>query len=196
MKIDREYPDSLLIEDHFKNHKITLHENIGTEIGRLEYMRWQKPGSWVCGVDYLVRSGNLIVTGDLGEAIYCWHGNKVSLEWISGLDLYYFHGKCQASENGRNVKNYDWSEEKARRRIFEHFKDYYDCKSAKKFKDMNPPIHNEREFVEWINANHDDVSDMFGIDYWEFLYSCGRVIPARTRLHLLGLKLAFNKIKK
>jgi hypothetical protein len=128
MKIDREYPDSLLIDDYFKNHKITLHGIIGTEIGRLEYMRWQKPGSWNCGVDYLVRSGNLIVTGDLGYAIYCWYDNKVSLEWIAGLNLGYFHEKCQASENGR--------------------------------------------------------------------YGCGHVMPPRTRLHLLGLKLAFNKIKK
>lgn len=61
MRVKTEYSDSCMIETNFRDHKITLHEILGTEIGRLEYLRWQKPGSWICGVDYLVRSGNLLV---------------------------------------------------------------------------------------------------------------------------------------
>jgi hypothetical protein len=185
-----------LAENYFSKHEITTHEIFGSDLGRLEYMRWQEPGTWNCGIDYMARCGNLYVSGDLGEAIYCWYAKALSLEWIAGLNLDYFHGKTSASELGRMLENYEWDSDLARKKIFQYFKMERNCKGYKKFKDEtrhSDLFDGKFQFHAWINRRHNLVYDLFGPDYWEFLYNMGRYIPLRTRLHLLGLAMAFNK---
>jgi hypothetical protein len=50
--------------------------------------------------------GGLTVLGDIGEAVYEW-GQDISLEFLASLDFGYFHGKCQASESGRDFDIWD-----------------------------------------------------------------------------------------
>jgi len=97
---------------------------------------------------YILRQSTLMVYGDLGEAIYRWYGPDATLRWVSGCDLQYFHSKCMASEDGRQVRNYEWNEDLARKEVFGHFKMYQDCKGYQKFIDSNffNTLHNREEF--------------------------------------------------
>ena len=105
-----------MIKDSFKDHvaDYSLYHKMdegGTGVvGSIEVLTWKKPGTGNYMVRYLVSGNTLCVYGDLGEAIYQWSEN-VTLEWISNLYLSYFKGKCQASEVGRDFR--EWSQRKA-----------------------------------------------------------------------------------
>ena len=103
-----------MIKDSFKDHaaKITQFAKLDVNDAGcdIEVLTWKKPESYNYMVRYLVSGNTLCVYGDLGEAIYQWSEN-VTLEWISNLYLSYFKGKCQASEVGRDFR--EWSQRKA-----------------------------------------------------------------------------------
>lgn len=85
----------------FKDHKAGFTENSASTI-----INWQNPGSWNYGCRFIIHRRWLIVVGDIGEAVYEW-GQDVTLEFLAGLDFHYFHGKCQASPEGRKFEQWD-----------------------------------------------------------------------------------------
>lgn len=91
----------------FTDHKIRDHEVIfRAGSPKTEVLTWgHKNGGSFYRVDYMLRNGSLAVYGDLGSAVYRW-GGQIDLSWIAGLDLSYFFGKCEASEDGS--RSYDW----------------------------------------------------------------------------------------
>jgi len=174
------------IREWFKDH-VASYEIFRGPI--CEFLRWKKPGTSCYLVDYIVKDGFLIVTGDLGNAVYKWL-SPVCLQDIASYSLDYFHSKCVASEGGRSTDWYEWSEEKAKKRIHDSFKDTMDCKGYKKFLDAEVPLHDVQEFKAWLITG--DSYDMFGQDWWEWLPGIGNEIPIRCRAHLIGLKMAMT----
>ena len=85
----------------------------------METLSWKKSGTSVFGIDYIMRGNILIVTGDLGHAIYRW-SSPVMLEWVSRCDLSYFAEKCVASETGSGGK--EWNAEIAKERFIKEVK--------------------------------------------------------------------------
>ena len=193
--MNKEY-EKIIREEWFKDHQVLEHDLIGYSKGRspIETLIWGKPGTIHYKIFYTLinRHGVLSVYGDLGEAVYRWYGNTW-LEGIARFNLDYFHGKTTASELGRVGINYDWDEGIARKSIFEHFKEEMDCKGYKKFLDsyLAETLHNKNEFIAELNAG--GYHDIFGQDYWEWLYGVGDHIPIRTQAHLIGIKMAFGK---
>ena len=184
-------------KDHVAAHQI-VHCADGTLIERL---RWKKPGTGTYLVEYLRIGGRLIVTGDIGDAIYWWSGNH-SMHWISNCNLGYFAGKCEASENGRDFKV--WDSDVARDRILAHFEEVHewaDTEDSTKAEEMKKKfeenhgwsaIHDQYEWVAWIREYGQEV---FGDDWWESSISDpGRTLNIRCYGHLLGLKMAFEQI--
>ena len=174
------------IRDEFKDHMVIAHEILGSDLGRLEYLRWQKPGTGIYGVDYVLKSATLFVSGDLGEASYIW-SPPISLQWIAGCNLGYFHGKCTASEDGRYP--HEWNEKTMQKSVLEYFKYNQDCKGYKAFLEAHVPLHNREELIAWCHYN--DPTGLLGDDWWEWFIQGGEVVPFRTRAHLIGLKMAF-----
>jgi len=187
----------------FENHIIRDHQVIfRAGSPRVEVMTWgNKNGSSNCRIDYMLRNGSLAVYGDLGEAVYRWYG-ETNLEWISGLGLGYFHGKCEASEfrDGRNPK--EWDGDSAIKEIKDYLKDYA-AEDAKYYKE-NPEAKEELKSLfaacgeDYFGyhaylRNGDPALAINNDDWWEFLPSIGEHIPTRIRMHLIGLKMAFSK---
>ena len=189
----------------FKNHIVRDHQVIFRKGSpRVEVMTFgDKNGSSNYRVDYMLRNGALSVYGDLGEAIYRWYGTT-TLEWISGLNLGYFHGKCEASEykDGRSPK--EWDGDVAREEIREYIRDDIksDCIDIRYYKD-NPEAKEElRRLLAACGEDHfgyhaylrtgDPALAIDNCDWWEILPSMGEYIPNRIRLHLYGLKCAFG----
>ena len=84
---------------------------------------FRKPKTTDCFMRFtILGGGTLVVTGDLGDAVYQWHGDpRISFRWLSGLDLSYFVSKCRASEVGSRFE--EWNEQAARSRFAEWKRD-------------------------------------------------------------------------
>ncbi len=176
-------------EGWFENHEASISQS--GEICKLE---WGKPGTICYKIWYILheKHGTLMVYGDLGEAIYRWHGG-VNFQGIASFNLDYFHGKTCASELGRVTENYEWDERIAKKEIFEHFQQSFDCKGYKKFKSsyISKTLYDKQEFIASLHQG--DIIDIFGQDSWEWIHGVGDVIPIRCHAHLIGIKMAMNE---
>jgi len=176
----------------FAKHQVIHHEIIGSDLGRLEYLRWQEPGTSVFWVDYILKNATLFVSGDIGEAVYIW-SQPFSLLGISQCSLDYFHGKCTASEWGRTCECYEWDSATAKKTIKEHFEEYSTLEKYEIFKQSHAPLDNKNEFIAWCYYNN--IKDIFDDnDFWEWGYNCGDIIPGRIKGHLIGLRMAFENV--
>ena len=188
---------------NFSNHGI-----IENELGNMKVFNFKKPDSRNYSIRYMFDGSRLIVTGDLGTAIYEWSG-EVSLENLAGMNIGYFNGKCEASSEGKK----EWKQEDAIIDLDEHFKDNY-LESYKEFEE-NDDITEEyqekfdrvSEIIEELKSNAEDEisyiayareSDIHEIeqDAWEWIYNVGNTIPYRHKLHLLGIKLINRRLNE
>lgn len=175
----------------FPDHEVTHF----CESDHISHLRWQKPGTCVYQVDYYVTGGTLIVTGDIGDAIYRW-SSPVAFHWIAPLSLGYFAEKCVASEVGRSFV--EWDERIARVYLdwqinndFEEIQDDPAEKATQWMIDLqnaNPhgAIYSQHEWTEWLNYHG---AEFFGDEYYEH-YGIGNIVNMRCQGHLIGLREA------
>ena len=147
-----------------------------------------KPASSDCLLRFRVDGPYLIVTGDLGDAIYRW-SERVTFPWLAGLDLHYFKSKCQASEVGRRFD--EWDEEAARDRMKNWLEQCPD--RLEKFNELDGDLAllSEGEWHSWLSRNVYEISDD-GDGLWDI----GMVTALRCRAHLIGLRLAVGAALK
>ena len=98
-----------LIESWFENHvakHTILKDDSGEEIERIV---WGKPDTNIYRTVYTLdkKYGNLIVIGDVGDAIFHWYGPVKGFGFFKNMDIQYFESKCLASENGKRDKGSD-----------------------------------------------------------------------------------------
>jgi hypothetical protein len=174
------------IKECFKEHKPEyrqIEENT-------ERLIWQKPETNIDRIDYLRDREALFIKGNVGKAVFKW-SYPISLKGISGCNINYFMEKCQASECGRNWR--EWDEETAKKAIVEHFREYGKRELFRTFREDRgfEYIDSRESWVEWIR-NHDLGIEYFGQDTWEWIYKIGDVFPVRARAWLIGLKMAIE----
>ncbi len=152
---------------------------------------WSHPRSSNSRVHYLIHGNVLMVWGDLGFAMYAWSQN-ISWEFLVGLNLDYFAGKCEASEVGRGFEVWDPTVAKDALTAI-----VADRKEEVEDFDENPSLllgmveddrafealSTREEWLAWVSAgDHHE-------EFWEF-GDLGMDIHARCVLHLEGLKRA------
>lgn len=173
----------------FSEHKANLRMLDG-----IVELVWQKPGTGVNSIVYLMRKGFLYVSGDLGEAVYCWSG-RVTLPFLNDCSLDYFQGKCEASETGRRFEV--WDSDKAEARINRFPEDYgedFNIELYKTGKDaMIGAASTKEEWAQWLGT--DEAYELLGADFWEY-GDIGIDIHPRCIYHWLGLKLAYEQLKE
>ena len=164
---------------------------------KIQHLSWFKPGTSCYGVTYMAVGRDLIVRGDLGDAIYSVSDKQDFNFWArTGVD--YFHGKCRASEGGRGYDWCDWAEAKCLEEIDRFVQEYYtdDDKvvPAELLAECKENVYNKDEFARWIDTNGEELMgpDWGECEPWEW----GRVIPFRCHAHHLGLKLAWAQLKE
>lgn len=171
-------------ERWFPTH-VAEHRLIGTlDSGRREEMHWHKERTSIYGVRYALEHGTLVVTGDIGDAVYRgWGGVPLTLDWISGLDLHYFASKCTASEYGQGYRSWDST---------------YAMLAVKEVLKAMGTLHLFEEL--------DDDGCLFNLDTWQFFLDkhgqllfgddygeygrIGQVVDIRCQGHLIGLQMA------
>ncbi|MCD6436442.1 MAG: hypothetical protein J7L15_08720 [Clostridiales bacterium] len=194
----------------FKDHVADFSTYIDENGNKIERLFWHKPDTWCFHINYTIEENTLIITGDLGCAIYKW-SSPISFNSISTFNFDYFAGKCEASENGRHFV--EWDSEIAIKSIEENFqqmaKDKYEecicedectCEERRakeymeKFKEErgDGALCDKYEWVEWVREYGEDI---LGYDCWEWAYSCGETIAIRCLSHLIGIQEAMSKKK-
>ena len=152
---------------------------------------FRKPDTSDCRMRYdLIGTNRLVVTGDLGDAVYQWHGNPVlSWWWLGELDLSYFLSKCRASEVG--VPFVEWSSNEARRRWAE-LKASIDPDERRKAEAILADQWGEDELFE-DRAAWNSFAGRELVEVWTDLdgvLDIGIVPNLRGVCHWLGLRLA------
>lgn len=90
----------------FKNHKAVFITNDHEQVGGAVVIAWQQPESWNYGCRFIIHRRWLCVVGDIGEATFEW-SSDITLNFLAGIDLHYFLGKCRASDSGRDFAQWD-----------------------------------------------------------------------------------------
>lgn len=184
-----------MIKKNFENHVATIkqyHEmdkdGIGV-LGTIDKLTWKKPGSSNYMIQYIISGNTLCVYGDLGEAIYRWC-EPITFEWIAGLNLSYFKGKCQASEVGRDFR--EWDEKKALDALKYFAKEEYFKWKEFEEREGKHALYDNSEWNEWLREHGDEV---LGEEFWDWAYGIGYTINVRCIYHFIGLHMAMEQIR-
>ena len=183
------------IREHwFPEHKATYHGPFDLGVHKdVEYLTWKKDGTNCYFVEYWAVFNRLIVSGDIGDAIYGWP-DKISLAWVAGCDPHYIHGKCVASEKGRGADWYDWDRSDVEKLIHETALE----------DGLSPDDDAVREALEWTSCKQewshylttfDSANKLFGCDAWEHA-GVGDILPIRLLGHVEGLRMALAQLGK
>lgn len=182
----------------FNNHVATWHaftpaltDNIQVHSAprNIQCLTWRQPDSSNYYCRYIIDGRVLIVYGDAGDAVYGW-SDKLTWEFLAGLDYDYFAGKCMASERGRGYKS--WDGRRAEQRLKEHFAQDRSSNWTKACGiGGEPSLHHKDEWLAWLRENG---TTAFGDD-WYYMAEIGEVIDIRCQGHLIGIKMAFDQLK-
>jgi len=177
--------DLVIREEWFKDHVATY-----TNHGDLKILEWKKPGTIIYMVRYVFDGNKMYVSGDLGEAVFCFT-EKADLGRQSKYDLHYFEGKLMAFSDDRR----DFDSDQAVKRLREWLKDlkesstnydnylmrllFSDVRSCGSVSEWHHHVDNYSQLISKLDHN-----------YWEWMYDIGNVIPTRIRSYLIGLEMA------
>ena len=65
-------------------------------------IEWRKPSDSNYAMTFFIWRNRVIVTGDVGDAVYAWPCSELTIEQLATFDWHYFAGKCVASETWRD----------------------------------------------------------------------------------------------
>lgn len=175
----------------FKNHKAVFHQLpiVGGK-SDIYLLDWRNPESWNYAVRYIIWSNTLSISGDLGEAAHQW-GQHVTFPWIAGCNLGYYHGKCQASESGRDFVDWDRDLLKAYLSVDDDDYPWY-AELREAIEDHGSSQGEWNCFLHefYSSDSHDiDTEELIGIA------SAGCRVALRCVAHWVGIKMAVESLK-
>lgn len=186
-----ENPEKHIEENWFPEHRAKYADH-----GDLKVLTWRKPGTSMYAVRYVFDSGRMYVSGDLGEALFCFTElADVHIQSDYGLD--YFESKLRAYHENRK----DFNSLKAVQRLREwvrSLKEYdkqYDHDEMKELFNATRECSSTSEWTHILHDKHDFIEDLEH-DYWEWMYNAGDEYPLRLRSYLVGLKMASRQLKE
>lgn len=183
------------IRERFAEHEATLGE--GTDV-----IVFRRPGTRVYSVTYRVQGWYLIVTGDLGEAIYEW-GEPIGWPFLAGCNWGYFASKCVASAKGCNARG--WDSRVALHRLAYHLPDElveeHDGDPAAALAELagdidlwprtEPDLTCRDQWHGWLREYGDEV---LGSAWWEWAPTVGDVPDYLMLAQWVGLQEAVERL--
>jgi len=179
----------------FKDHVARLDRyNFFNGAVHIEFLEWKKPGTGIYKVNYFLNctTGDLLITGDMGSAVYKYYTYKTFNDIASDY-LSYFQSKCVASENGR--ENKVWDSDIATDKMFEYLAEDDAAITKEEFKnsDYSDNMRTHHEWCEWVYNG--ELSDKL-IDHYEHLCDIGLVDDNRAIAYLIGIKMAVKQLEE
>ncbi len=180
--------DIELVDKAMRDHVVVVGSSPATEL----VFRKVRSTDWL--IRYTIVGGiNLVVTGDLGSAVYRW-GEPISFPWLGGLELSYMMSKCEASQWGRQVR--EWSGEEAARGLAWHLSQTSPEQKEKWLAirreisrdELNAAMFSQYEWGAFADRELREVwDDLDGI--WDI----GWLVPLRAIAHWRGLQLMHER---
>lgn len=169
-----------------------FHRHVATLTQHAEHLAelvWKQPDSGIYSVRYILSGGALMVHGDLGEAIYRWGGysDRLDFAWVTKCNLDYFHGKCCASERGRDYVHF--SREAFVKNLRKEITNG-GIRAARDWDDYIEDICDEGEARQFLQERFKQCdSETLGS-----LMESGRVLELRCASHLIGIQMAVGQL--
>ncbi len=185
-----------MTKDEIHIREIWFPDHIATyeQQGDLKVLKWKKEGTIAYSIRYVFDGHRMYVTGDLGEALFCFTETAdVHIQSDYGLD--YFESKLRAYDGERRDFNSD-NAVRALREWLKRIKDRdieYDHDEMREFFDRARNCSSTDDWAHVVNST-DFISNL-DCDYWEWMYSIGDEMPMRIQSYLIGLKMAFERMK-
>lgn len=183
-------------EDTFKDHvaKYWRTTELGYPVERLEWRN--RNGSSNYYANYMCYWGNLVVTGDLYEAVYCMYGPEADLAFFSRCDASYLAGKIRGP-SGYSSDAEVWEAEEAEKFVKGFLKN--ECGDvAEKFKqefldDAEASYACEYEWTQFLEHN-EHTQKIFGDSWYEYV-DAGKIRNPQIDLQVNGLRAAMKQLK-
>lgn len=164
-------------------------------------MTWSQPGTSNYATVYIISKRHLIVYGDIGEAVYGW-AQDLTWDWLAGLNLSYFAGKCEASEHGRRYD--DWDAGVAKICLLERIAEIKAMDVEDRAKHYAKELERLEELEYSLETNRDafkaaaqDIYDETGDgELAGSIGEMGEVTDMRCQAHLIGLQMAWAQYQE
>jgi hypothetical protein len=186
-----------LKDEYFKEHVATLEQQ-----GTLQRLLWAEPERYSCSMVFIFSPGILCVSGDLGSAVFRFGNSFKDIRQLTGFDISYMAGKCEASEAGRNY--WTWSPATAIDDITRQYQ--YDIKGREPSESEQEAYENIKGIINRLDINthdamcqvllddDDDMVTLFGEDWVHSFYDLGMRYHERMKLMYIGLKMALESL--
>lgn len=182
-----------------RNHKATL----VLDTDRFWSCDWRRAdGSNEYYVNYLVdkENGNLIVTGDLGSSVACWHNSMrphMAMRYVASIDYYMSKMTCTSD-------SYDYDSDDVFEDIEADVRDWNEDECIKSNDQMEEDLERIEELVpEGCYGNifipNDELVELiqeYCVDYWEAQSGWGKRLNIRPVLWAVGLQMAYDQLKQ
>lgn len=183
-------------EDIFKDHVATywMTHELGGPVERLQWRN--RNGSSNYYANYMCYLGNLVVTGDMYEAIYCVYSSEADLAFFSRCDACYLAGKLRGP-SGHSDDAKVWDSGECLQRLKEHLDQQDDVSPLIKgefLDDAKSEMSSEHEWMKFLDDNHGDATTIFGEPYYEACSLGWRRNPI-IDAHVEGLRRAMQQLK-
>lgn len=180
----------------FKNHG-AFYEKLSDHTSVLTF---KQPKTSRYAIRYILDNNYLIITGDIGEAIFCLT-EEADLKKLFDYDMDYLFGKLRTGNSA-----YDFDADKALSELKNHFYKYT-FKTAKEEIEFDELTDQIFAFVkdecnslgQWrdkVLMEYFDTISKYDQDCYEWLFDIGKEYSWQAIGWIVGLKMAYQILKK
>jgi hypothetical protein len=182
------------VREWFKDHVATMFPS-----GKI--LLWSKPGTGVYRVKYQVDERYLIITGDIGDAIFCW-SQPVSFDFVAGCDLEYIKGKCVAKPTNIDHRSLDmWCEHELRACVEEQIRQFREDGEGSALATLADELeeglddygHCKDEWQQFVSSCHWNRD--IDAEIASSLFEAGFRTDIGFRGMIMGLRMALEQLK-
>lgn len=181
----------------FPNH-VASFEQLSDSTAVLSFT---KSGTSVYAVRYILDRNYLIITGDIGEAVFCLTEKAKLKSLAEEYSISYLFGKIRADRDA-----YDFNSEKAIQKLESNFRDYeFDSDEEKEeFKQLTEEMYasireecnSESQWATILNCDYYDKISEYDQDCFEWIYAIGKEYSWQALGWVVGLKMAYEQLKE
>jgi len=193
---DKKYENSVIERAKKKFKDFVAAYELKTDT--LDIITWKNKHG---GSDHYIRfvvdkaEGKLYISGDLGSAVVHVWDDDMTLEKWSYRSGMYFLEKIEATSEQSNFDPEFFEED-----LLSALEDYYEEDFEEKREKLMENIDDLQMYCESSSIIsdylEDEVIDLFGDDYWEWLHNCGRRYPARILMWQIAMQMATKQLKE
>lgn len=194
--IDEKYEKSVIerAKKKFKDFIATYELKTDT----LDIITWKNKRG---GSDHYIRfvvdkaEGKLYISGDLGSAVvHVWDDDMTLEKWSYRSGMYFLEKVEATSEQA--YFDPEFFEEDLLDELRENYEEDFEEKRGKLMEiidDLQIYCESSSIISDYLE---DEVIDLFGDDYWEWIRDCGRRYPSRILMWQIAMQMAVRQLEK